>query len=286
MNISARTTICGLIGDPVEHSMSPAMQNAAFRELNLDYLYVAFRVQAKDVGSAIAGMRAMNIRGLNVTIPHKMAVIPFLDEVDQLAGKIGAVNTIVNEAGRLTGYNTDAEGFLRPLLERGLDLKGKRVLVVGAGGAARGITFALAEVGASLVILNRTAERARDLAAQLSKHFSGSYIGEELTEDRLVAAMVESDLVVNTTSVGMGVEQNETPIPAKVLRRDALIYDIVYNPLRTRLISEARQSGCQTIAGAEMLAWQGALALEKWTGQEAPIELMKGEVVRNLTDEK
>ena len=285
MNISARTIVCGLIGDPVEHSMSPAMQNAAFHELNLDYLYVAFRVKAKDVGSAIAGMRALNIRGLNVTIPHKMAVIPFLDEVDRLASKIGAVNTIVNEAGVLTGYNTDAGGFLQPLLERGIGLKGNQVLVIGAGGAARGITFALAESGASVVILNRTAGRAYDLARQLSKHFPGQHTGGELNTDSLAAAIVDAKLVVNTTSVGMGAAENETPIPAKLLRQDALVYDIVYNPLRTRLFSEAQEAGCATIAGAEMLAWQGALAFQKWTGHRAPIELMKREVVRNLTHE-
>ncbi len=285
MDISGKTIVCGLIGDPVEHSMSPAMQNAAFLELKLDYAYVAFRVKGEDIGRAIGGMRALGLRGLNVTIPHKLAVIQFLDKLDPLASKIGAVNTIVNDGGTLTGYNTDAGGFLQPLLERGFNPDGKRVVAVGAGGAARGITFALADRGARLIILNRTADRARVLAEQLCQHYSGRAEGIELNDHNLAASMANADMIVNTTSVGMGASSNETPIPARLLRRGALVYDIVYNPLRTRLISEAESAGCVTISGAEMLAWQGALAFEKWTARKAPIELMKREVIRHLKNE-
>jgi len=285
MDISGKTIVCGLIGDPVEHSMSPAMQNAAFRELNLDYAYVPFRVRGEDIGRAIAGMRALGLRGLNVTIPHKMAVIPFLDGLDALAGKIGAVNTIVNDGGTLTGYNTDAGGFLQPLLERGFNPEGKRIVVVGAGGAARGITFALVDKGARLVMLNRTADRARALAEQLCQHYPQGAEGMELNEHNLAESSANADMIVNTTSVGMGASSNETPIPRQVLRRGALVYDIVYNPLKTKLISEAASAGCVTISGAEMLAWQGALAFEKWTARKAPIELMKREVIRHLRNE-
>jgi len=285
MDISGKTIVCGLIGDPVEHSMSPAMQNAAFRELNLDYAYVPFRVRGEDIGRAIAGMRALGLRGLNVTIPHKMAVIPFLDGLDALAGKIGAVNTIVNDGGTLTGCNTDAGGFLQPLLERGFNPEGKRIVVVGAGGAARGIAFALVDKGARLVMLNRTADRARALAEQLCQHYPQGAEGMELNEHNLAESSANADMIVNTTSVGMGASSNETPIPRQVLRRGALVYDIVYNPLKTKLISEAESAGCVTISGAEMLAWQGALAFEKWTARKAPIELMKREVIRHLRNE-
>ncbi len=285
MNISGKTTVCGLIGDPVEHSMSPAMHDLAFRELGIDYVYVAFRVKADDVGNAIAGMRALRIRGLNVTIPHKLAVAPFLDKLDDLAKKIGAVNTIVNDSGVLTGYNTDAAGFLQPLLERGFEPRDKKIVVLGAGGAARGITFALADRGASIKILNRTASRAQELANQLSESFPGHAEGLELTERSLSVALSGAQMIVNTTSVGMGEDQNQTPIPARLLSRDALVYDIVYNPLRTRLVSEAEERGCTTISRAEMLAWQGALAFEKWTLRRAPVDLMKRELLRQLTHE-
>ena len=152
--ISGKTKLCGVIGDPIEHTMSPAMQNAAFRGKGVDYLYVAFRVKPEELGKAIAGMRALNIRGLNVTIPHKVTVIPFLDELDPLAEKIGAVNTIVNEDGVLKGYNTDASGFLQALLEKGIKPAGKKVVILGAGGASRAISLTLADRGAHLVILN------------------------------------------------------------------------------------------------------------------------------------
>ena len=265
--------------------MSPAMQNAAFREANLDYVYVALRVAAGDVGNAIAGMRALGLRGLNVTIPHKLSVIPFLDKLDDLAEKIGAVNTIVNDSGVLTGYNTDAAGFLRPLLERGFEPRGKRVVVLGAGGAARGITFALASRGALIKILNRTAERANQLAQQLCASFPGQADGFGINEDLLGEALKSADMVVNTTSVGMGAGQNATVVPRRYLRRDVWVYDIVYNPLRTRLVSEAEEQGCTVITGAEMLAWQGALAFEKWTLRQAPIDVMKKELIRQLTHE-
>ncbi|MFH1031924.1 MAG: shikimate dehydrogenase, partial [Chloroflexota bacterium] len=168
-NISGKTKLCGLIGNPVEHSMSPAMHNAAFKEMGLDYLYFPFRVKKEDLGKAIEGMRALGIRGLNVTIPHKVVVIEFLDELDGLAKKIGAVNTIVNNDGKLKGYNTDASGFLQPLLEKGINPRDKSVVVLGAGGASRAISFVLADKGAHLVILNRRVAGAKELAGRISE---------------------------------------------------------------------------------------------------------------------
>jgi shikimate dehydrogenase len=284
--ITSRTNICGLIGDPVEHSMSPAMQNAAFSNLGLDYVYVAFKVRSEDVGNAIAAMRALNIRGLNVTIPHKLAVIPHLDRMDGLAAKIGAVNTIVNDGGILTGFNTDSSGFIRPLLERGFALEGKRALIIGAGGAARAAAFALMDSGASLYIINRTVERARTLAGQLESSLGTAVTYGILNEDNLGQEIALSDMVVNTTSVGMSPSSSASPVPVSILRKGLIVYDIVYNPVRTRLVQEAESAGCVAIGGAEMLAWQGALAFEKWTGRTPPIGLMKEVLLQQLGHEK
>ena len=284
MEISGKTIVCGLIGDPVEHSMSPAMQNAAFHELGLDCVYVPFRVKSHDLSRAIEAMRGLNIRGFNVTIPHKVLVMGLLDKLDDLAGKIGAVNTIANDGGVLTGYNTDADGFIRPLLDKGIDPKDKQVLVIGAGGAARAICLALADKGADLIILNRTLERAGELADRLSQHsLRPARIGQ-LNAHNLKEATKVADIIVNTTSLGMG-SSNETPVPQNLLRSGAIVCDIVYSPVKTRLLKEAEAVGCVTVRGIEMLAWQGALAFERWTGQTAPIALMKEELVRHIEHE-
>jgi shikimate dehydrogenase len=282
--ISGTTKLCGVIGDPIEHTMSPVMHNAAFRETGLDYVYTASRVRSEELGEAIRGMRTLNIRGLNVTIPHKVAVIPFLDEVDVLAEKIGAVNTIVNDNGVLKGYNTDASGFLQALLEKGVDPQGKRVLVLGAGGASRAVSLALGERGARLVILNRLEELdwAHELAARIGRLFDTEVKSGELTRDNTAEALVETDILVNTTSVGMSPETDRTPVDADLLRPGLVVFDIVYNPLKTRLLSEAEAAGAETIRGIDMLAWQGALAFEKWTGVQAPVDLMKREAIRLL----
>jgi shikimate dehydrogenase len=282
--VSGKTRICGLIGDPVEHSMSPAMHNAAFRELELDYIYVPFRVKSTELGQAIAGMRALNMMGLNVTVPHKVAVMQFLDKLDHLAEKIGAVNTIVNDDGALTGYNTDATGFLQALLERGIEPKDKKVVLLGAGGAARAIAFILAERGAALLILNRALELnwAKDLANRISQSFGQKVKALELNGKNLTKTIGKADILVNATSVGMSPKADKTPVPADYLRPDLIVYDIVYNPMKTRLLREAEAAGASTISGVDMLVWQGVLAFEKWTGQKAPVELMKREVVKLL----
>ena len=282
--VSGKTKICGLIGDPVEHSMSPAMQNAAFRELGLDYIYVSFHVKSEGLGKAIEGMRALDIRGLNVTVPHKVAVVQFLDELDHLAEKIGAVNTIVNDDGVLTGYNTDATGFLQALLEREIEPSGKTVVILGAGGAARAIAFILAERGAILLILNRALELdwAEALARRLSETFNKKVEALELNQENLALVLKKADILVNATSVGMTPIANKTPVPAELLRPDLIVYDIVYNPMKTRLLREAEAAGASTIGGVDMLVWQGALAFEKWTGRKAPVELMKREAIRLL----
>ncbi|OGO24144.1 MAG: shikimate dehydrogenase [Chloroflexi bacterium RBG_16_51_9] len=281
-SISGKTRICGLIGDPVEHTMSPAMHNAAFKKLGLDYVYIVFRVKGTELDEAIAGMRALNMRGMNVTIPHKVAVMKLLDKLDPMAEKIGAVNTIVNDDGKLTGYNTDATGFLQPLLEKGIEPNGKSIVLVGAGGASRGISFVLAEGGANLVILNRNLEKAEHLARQVLKNTGKTVTVAELSAANLKKAIDKTDILVNATSVGMSPNSEETPVPARLLRRGLVVYDIVYNPVKTRLLREAEAAGAETISGIDMLVWQGALAFEKWTTLKAPVKLMKNEAMKLL----
>lgn len=284
MVISGKTRLCGLIGDPVEHSMSPVMHNAAFRELGIDFLYVPFRVKREELGKAIAGMRALNIKGLNVTIPHKVAVIKFLDELDPLAEKISAVNTIVNDDGLLKGYNTDASGFLQAILERGIEPEGENVVILGAGGASRAVSFILADRGAHLVILNRLLELdwAQELASRISQTFNKEVEALELNRENLIGVLSKADILVNATSVGMSPDINQTPVTADLLKPGLIVFDIVYNPIKTRLLREAETAGAKTISGLDMLIWQGALAFEKWTGREAPVELMREEAMRLL----
>ena len=283
-SISGKTKLCGVIGDPIEHTMSPVMQNAAFREKGVDYVYVAFRVKPEELGKAIDGMRALSIKGLNVTIPHKVAVIPFLDELDALAEKIGAVNTIVNQDGVLTGYNTDASGFLQALMDGGIDPEGKNIAVLGAGGASRAISLILADRGAHLVILNRLLELdwAKELAGRISQLFGREVEALELNRENLVEALGKADILVNATSVGMSPNPDQTAVDRDLLSPGLIVFDIVYNPIKTRLLMEAEAAGAQTISGIDMLAWQGALAFEKFTGSKAPIELMRKEGIRLL----
>lgn len=285
--ISGKTRVCGVIGDPIEHSMSPVMHNAAFKELGLDYLYVPFQVRKEELGKAVEGMRALNIRGLNVTTPHKVAIISFLDELDPLSRKIGAVNTIVNDDGVLTGYNTDATGFLQALLERGVEPKEKKVVILGAGGASRAISFILAERGAHLVILNRLLELdwAEELAQRVSKVFAKEVKALELNEKNLAMVLEGADILINATSVGMSPDVDKTPVPARLLKPGLIVVDIVYNPIQTRLLKEAEAAGAQTIGGLDMLVWQGAIAFEKWTGRKAPLDLMRREVIKALEHE-
>jgi len=282
--ISGETKICALIGDPVEHTMSPAMHNAAYRKLGLDYIYIPFRVKPEQLVPAVDGLRALNVSGFNVTIPHKVSIIPMLDGLDPLAEKIGAVNTVVNNDGELRGYNTDADGFIRALLERGVEPGGKNIVVLGAGGASRAITYNLAERGAHLTILNRQLELdwAEDIAELIKEDFGRAVRVLELRDEYLAEALERADILVNATSVGMSPAGDESPVPAGLLKDSLIVFDIVYNPMTTRLLREAKAAGARTIGGIDMLAWQGALAFEKWTGQSAPLDLMRKEAIKML----
>jgi shikimate dehydrogenase len=280
--ITGKTVVCGVIGNPIEHTLSPAMQNAAFDELGLDWVYVPFRVSNQELGEAIRGMRALNIRGLNVTIPHKVAVMQYLDEVDEMAANIGAVNTVVNQDGCLKGYNTDGLGFLRALTAEGVNPKGKKIVILGAGGAARAISFILADKGAELTIVNRHVEGAKNLAGRIEALFRKSVEPLELNEANLEGALKNAQVLVNTTSVGMSPNKEATIVPCEILKADLTVFDVIYSPLKTRLLSEAAATGAKTIGGAEMLVWQGAAALEKWTGQNAPAAAMREALLKAL----
>ena len=267
--IDANTKLIALIGDPVAHSVSPAMQNAAFASLGLNYVYLAFRVPSAGLGDAVTGLRGLGLRGANVTIPHKTLVLPFLDAIDDQARRVGAVNTILNEGGKLAGRNTDAPGFLTALRRGGYEPRGEKAVVLGAGGAARGVVFALRDSGAAVSIVNRTPAAARALAAE-----TGSTVFE-MTEAGMRTALAGASLVVNATSVGMSPGDDATPLPTALLRPGMVVFDTVYRPRQTRLLREAEAAGCVAIGGLEMLIEQGALAFELWTGEVAPRDVMR-----------
>lgn len=283
-HISANTEICGLIGDPVEHSISPAIHNAAFKKTGLDYIYLPFRVTSENLTGAITALKSLDLRGLNVTIPHKVAVMPLLDEIDAVAKNIGAVNTIVNNNGHLTGYNTDAAGFLKSLVKRDIDPSGKKVVILGAGGVARAISFALTEQKAEIEILNRSGspDPAEKLAANLSKHSKSKIHAAELSEPNLKQALKQADILINATSVGMSPNTDNSLVPPELLKPDMVVYDVVYNPQKTRLLADAEKAGAVVIGGLDMLIWQGALAFELWTGVEAPLDTMTDMAVKLL----
>jgi len=262
---NAKTKLCGIIGNPIEHSMSPAMHNAAFEQLGLNYVYLAFCVS--DVEGAIRGMRSLNIRGLSVTVPHKLAVMQYLDEFDPVAQQIGAVNTVVNDTGCLKGYNTDWIGFVRSL-EAHISIRDKHVVILGAGGAARALAFGIKQRGGKMTILNRAEEiaMAQSLAAE---------IGCPWGDFSQLQPVTEADIVVNATSVGMSPLNDITVIETRYLRPEHVIYDIVYNPMETKFLREAKERGCRVIPGYEMLLLQGVAQFELWTGKPAPIDLMR-----------
>ncbi|MFQ6042712.1 MAG: shikimate dehydrogenase [Candidatus Poribacteria bacterium] len=281
--ITGKTKIVGVIGDPIEHSCSPQMHNAAFEQLSMDYVYVAFHVKAEDLKSAIDGFKALNIVGINVTIPHKQDVIPLIDELSREAELIGAVNTLVFKEGRIEGHNTDARGFIAAMKEAGVDvLRGKSVVVLGAGGAARAIVVSLALQDVKRIsIANRTASKARQLAADISQKTGIEIHGMGLDDKSLPEAIAASSLLVNTASSSMNLE-HPLLINEDWLHRQLGVYDIIYNPPETRLMKVAREKGLKTIGGIGMLVHQGAIAFELWTGQYPPVDTMRYALMKAL----
>jgi len=280
--VSGKTKVCGVIGDPIDHTLSPIIQNAAFEALKLDYVFLAFKVKPAQVGNAIAGMRALNIRGLNVTMPHKNKVIDYLDRVDLSAQIVQSVNTILNKENLLFGFNTDGVGALKALRENGVELKGRKVLLLGAGGAARAIAYTLGKEADELAVLNRTAKRAQELAKQLEKAFNKKVAFGSLSAKDVEHNLQDSDILVNATSVGMKPKVDETPVPPKLLRRTVAVMDIVYNPIETKLAKDAKAAGAKVVSGVEMLIYQGAASFEIWTGKPAPVQVMREAALNHL----
>ena len=273
MKIKGSTNIVGLIGHPVEHSFSPPMHNAAFDALNMDYAYVAFDVNPNDLKSAIEGAESLNIKGFNVTIPHKVVVMQYLDELDEVARLIGAVNTI--DFKNLKGYNTDGIGAVKAI-EEVTSIKNKNVVVAGAGGASRAISFYIAKYGAeSLTILNRNEVKAESLASDVS---DSGLIGE-VASDSINAIgnyMESADVLIDTTPLGMHPNINDEPIvKADMMDEDLVVFDAVYNPNETVLIKEAIKANAKPVYGIKMLLYQGAESFKIWTGKTAPVDVME-----------
>lgn len=285
MKISGKTRVCAIIGDPVEHSLSPVMHNAAFKELGLNLVYVAFTVTRNELRGAILGARSLGLRGLNVTMPHKNAVINYLDEIDSTARSIGAVNTILNEEGRLIGYNTDGNGAMIALQENDISPEEKKLLLLGAGGAGKAIAYKAAQEVEELVILNRTSEKAEKLAEVLRREFGKKVKGGTLSSEILKEELKDADFLVNATSVGMHPDVNYSPVPPDLLRSDLCVMDIIYNPLETKLVKDAKAVGAKVVSGLEMLIYQGAVAFEIWTNCPAPVEVMREAALNKLAEQ-
>ncbi len=276
MDINAHTQFCGVIGNPVEHSLSPAIHNAAFQKLGLNFVYLAFRVEV--IGDAIKGLRSLgNFRGASVTIPHKVAAVPFLDSVEPTARHIGAINTIVAEGGTLTGYNTDATGALRALREGGAALKGRQVIMLGSGGAARAIAFALGtEAGIDrLTILGIDDRERTDLTRDLQSKTGLTVQELPLNEGTLRKVLPDAQVLIHCTPTGMSPKVHETSVPATLLHAGLTVMDIVYNPRDTQLLKDAKAAGCRVIPGLEMFLHQAAAQFEHWTNQAAPTDVMR-----------
>lgn len=280
MNITGSTNIVGLIGNPVEHSFSPQMHNAAFKALNLDYTYVAFDVNPTDLKTAINGAKSLNIKGFNVTIPHKINVINYLNTLDDIAKLIGAVNTI--DFKNLKGYNTDGIGAIKAIEE--IDsVKNKNIVIAGAGGASRAISFYLAKYGADkITILNRNIDKAKNLANDILN----SNLIEDIKTDSISQIndyLNDSDILINTTPVGMSPNINDKPIAtADNMHEDLIVFDAVYNPNETVLLKEAIKANAKPVYGIKMLLYQGAESFKIWTGQNPPIDVMEEILIKTL----
>jgi shikimate dehydrogenase len=281
---SATTKLVVLLGHPLGHSLSPLIHNTMFAHLGLDYCYLPVEVTAENLAVVFNGLRRMNVAGCNVTIPHKVAILELLDELDPQAALLGAVNTVCFRDGRAIGYNTDGQGFLRSLQEAGMaGVAGKNIFVLGAGGAARAIAMSLAAGGAgSIYLCNRNRDKALALVEEINKKFRpcAETVAVKLSEQGPV--LKRCQLLVNTTSVGMHPHHDHLPIAAEALSAHLTVADIVYNPYTTRLLAAAEARGCPVVHGLGMLIHQGALGFTLWTGSEPPVDRMLATAVNYL----
>lgn len=266
MKIDAKTKLVALLGHPVGHSFSPLMHNAAFEKLGLNYRYVAFDVKPDNLKEAIAGVRALGLVGVNVTVPHKENVIQYLDAVSSEASFIGAVNTVVNDNGSLKGYNTDGRGFMRSLEEEGISVEGSKILICGSGGAARAIGYYLSEKASQVSLFDVVREKAEALSEALSKR------GNVACVKSVAEALGKADIIINATPLGLK-EDDPLPFDLSAVGPDKIVGDLIYR--ETPLLKEAASKGCKVFNGLGMLIWQGALAFELWTGEPPPYEIMR-----------
>ena len=280
MKISGSTTLVGVIGKPVKHSLSPAMLNAAFREAKINWVYTAFETPEEKLADAIGGIRALGIAGLSVTMPHKAKVCSLLDEISDSAQTLNAVNCIVNDAGKLKGHNTDGDGFLDAVKhDAGLDVAGKKVLVVGSGGSARSIIYSLGKAGAAeIAVINRTKKKALD-ALELA-----GPIGRYVEENEISEVVSEANLVINATPVGMSDTGGTAnfPIEPNLFSKGQLAVDLIYHPISTPWMEALRDREVETHGGLSMLIFQAARAFKLWTGKEAPVDAMRKAAVHEI----
>lgn len=284
MNISGKTKIVGIFGYPVGHTLSPLMHNSAFSYLGLDYIYLPFAVSENELKNAVSSLRALNIVGVNVTVPHKEKVIKYLDEITEEVKKIGAVNTIKNESGKLIGYNTDKSGFVETLLSAKVKLENKKICVLGSGGAARAVCFGLLEHKVKkIIITDIIEEKAKALKRHLKKFYPDKNIQAIVHEEEIVFKKVEEvDILVNATPVGMSPTPHLSPLKKIPTHTNLVVYDLVYNPLKTKLLEMAQKQKQTTISGIEMLIYQGKGAFEIWTNTPAPVNIIRRNVLRVL----
>ncbi|MGP3668112.1 MAG: shikimate dehydrogenase [Candidatus Bathyarchaeota archaeon] len=286
--INGKTKLYCLIGNPVQHSLSPVIHNAIFEKLGINAVYLAFNVSRENLERAVNGLRSLNVSGFNVTMPYKTLIIPLLDELDSLAEKIGAVNTVKNVDEKLVGYNTDGIGALEALKHSNVELKGKKVVVIGAGGAGKSIAFTLAQQleklgrGGEIVILNRTVEKAVEIEKSLTMNFNIKAKGLKLDDLNLKNELEDADVLINATSVGMYPKIWETPVNKDFIKPGIVVFDIIYEPLKTRLLTEAKKKGVKVVEGINMLVYQAAKAFEIWFERKPPTEEMFKVVLKNL----
>jgi len=266
MNINGKTRITGLFGYPVEHTLSPAMHNAAFKELGLNYCYVPFSVHPDYLEKAVQSIKALNLAGVNVTVPHKEKVLPYLDEINEEASFIGAVNTIVHSGGRLIGYNTDGRGFMQSLADNGISAEGKNILIIGAGGACRAISYYLSQKAKLLQLFDIDKEKVGKLVHDLQQ------IRNNVSSVENVSGVDRFHIIINATPLGLK-EGDPLPVDTSLLRKEQIVCDLIYK--KTPLLEQAEKRGCVNLNGLGMLLWQGVFAFELWTGKRPDVEIMR-----------
>jgi shikimate dehydrogenase len=285
-DISPSTRLCAIIGDPVGHSMSPAIHNAAFKYMGLDFVYLAFGVLPQNLAGAILAMRSMdNFTGLSVTIPHKIEVIQHLDRINDADRNTGSINTVIKRDGILSGLGSDGPGARKALTDKGIILKGNTVMLLGNGGAARAIAFDMAfnAPPGKLIIAGRNIDRVKVLTDDLSDKTDVNIEAVIFNSDDFKDAMLSCNVLINTTSVGMSPKSDVSPVDPELLHKNLCVMDIVYNPLETQLLKDAANKKLQTVSGLDMFVNQAAIQFESWTGTAAPVDIMRMVALQKLT---